>query len=141
MLNALFHAHSGLRYLVLLSAVAAVVVLAWGLATRQPFAKRQRIAVAAFTGVLDLQIVLGLLMVALGLFYPSLMGHMTMMLLAAAAAHGSSVLARKQADARRAHSMALIGVVLALAFIVLGIHSIGRSVLESRSMSTVESSR
>lgn len=141
MLNVLFQAHSGLRYLVLLAALAAVVVLAWGLATRQPFGRPARVATAAFGGLLDLQIVLGLLMVALGLFYPSLMGHMTMMLLAAASAHGLSVLARKQADPRRAHSMALIGVVMALLFIVFGIHSIGRGVLESRARPAAEASR
>lgn len=141
MLNVLFQAHSGLRYLVLLAAVAAIVVLAWGWAARQPFGKPARIASAAFGGLLDLQIVLGLLMVALGLFYPSLMGHMTMMLLAAVSAHGLSVLARKQADPRRAHSMALIGVVLALLFIYLGIGSIGRGVLESRATPTAEESR
>jgi len=141
MLNTLFQAHSGLRYLVLLAAVAAVVVLAWGLASRQPFGKPARIAVAAFTGLLDLQIVLGLLMVGMGLFYPSLMGHMTMMLLAAVAAHGLGVLARKQSDPRRAHSMALIGVALALLLIVLGIGAIGRGGLEGRATPSAEGTR
>lgn len=132
MLNGLFHAHSGLRYLVLLAALVAAVVLVMGLAGRKPYAKPARISVAAFTGLLDLQMLLGVGMVVFGIFYPSLIGHLTMMILAAAAAHGSSVLARQQQDARRAHGIALAGVVLALLLIVGGITAIGRGVFESR---------
>jgi len=127
MIDTLFHAHSGLRFLVLLAAVVALVVQAMGVFGRRPYERPSRISIAAFTGLLDLQIVLGIALVALGCFYGALMGHLMMMVLAAAAAHGCSVFARKQADGRRAHTVALVGVVLALLLMVGGIGAIGRS--------------
>lgn len=127
MINAIFHAHSGLRFLVLLAAVVALIVQALGVFGRQPYGRPSRISMAAFTGLLDLQVLLGIVMVVLGCFYGALMGHLMMMVLAAAAVHGCSVYARKQADGRRAHTVALVGVVLALALIVGGISAIGRS--------------
>jgi len=127
MINGIFHAHSGLRYLILLAAFAALVVMAMGAFGRRPFGKASRISLAVFSGLLDLQLLLGIAMVVLGCFYGALMGHMMMMILAIAAAHGMSVYARKQADPKRAHTIGLIGVVLALLLIVGGITSIGRS--------------
>jgi hypothetical protein len=127
MINGIFHAHSGLRYLVLIAAVAALVVMALGAFGRQPFGKASRISLAAFSGLLDLQILLGIAMVVMGCFYDALMGHLMMMILAAVAVHGLSVYARKQGDPRRAHTIGLVGVVLALGLIAGGIGAIGRS--------------
>src|SRR3954468_22491999 len=98
MIDAIFHAHSGLRFLVLLAAVVALVVQALGVFGSRPYGRPSRISMAAFSGLLDLQLLLGVAMVVLGCFYGALMGHMLMMLLAAAAQHGCSVYARKQAD-------------------------------------------
>ena len=131
MINGIFHAHSGLRYLVLLAAVAALIVLALGAFGRKPFGRPARIALAAFTGLLDLQILLGIVMVVLGCFYGALMGHLLMMVLAAGALHGCTAYARKQADGRRAHTVALVGVVLAVALIAGGISAIGRTPVTS----------
>ncbi|HEX5727355.1 MAG TPA: hypothetical protein VFX98_17920 [Longimicrobiaceae bacterium] len=127
----LFQAHSGLRYLVLLAAAVALVVLAYGYARRRPLDRAARIATAAFTGLLDLQVVLGIGLVLTGVFYPSLIGHMMLMLLAAGAAHGFSMAGRKSADARRGYLLALVGVALALGLMVAGIGAIGRGVLQS----------
>lgn len=127
MINGIFHAHSGLRYLVLLAAIVALIVTALGTFGRKPYERPSRISMAAFTGLLDVQILLGIVMVVMGCFYSQLMGHLMMMILAAVAAHGCSVYARKQADGRRAHTVALVGVVLALVLIVGGISAIGRS--------------
>jgi hypothetical protein len=140
MIDALFHAHSGLRFLVLLAAVVALVVQAMGLFGRRPYDRPSRLSMAAFTGLLDLQVLLGIALVALGCFYGPLMGHLMMMLLAAAAAHGCSVFARKQADGRRAHTVALVGVVLALLLIVVGIGAIGRSPVTSSGRPTCSAS-
>lgn len=129
-MNAVYYAHSGLRYLVLLAGLAALVALAYGMITRRsPGAARG--LTAAFTGLLDLQIVLGLVLVAMGIFYGALMGHLTMMLLAAIAAHVGSRLAKRAADERGATAMRLGGVVVALVLIVGGIMAIGRSVFGS----------
>ena len=132
MLTFLYHAHSGLRYLVLLAGLAAAVLLAMGLFSRRPFGNPARAAHAAFNGLMDLQLLLGIVMVAMGRFYPSLIGHMVMMVLAVAASHATSVLARKAPDARRAYSLGLMGVVVALALIVGGIMAIRSSPFESR---------
>ena len=136
MINAIFHAHSGLRYLVLLAGVAALVILALGISGSRPFDKRARIALAAFSGLLDLQILLGIAMVVLGCFFGALMGHLMMMILAAVAVHGCSVYARKQADARRAHTVGLVGVLLGLGLIAGGIAAIGRSPVSSSGQPT-----
>lgn len=136
MINGIFHAHSGLRYLVLLAGVAALIVTALGVFGRKPYERPSRIAMAVFTGVMDLQVLLGIAMVVFGCFYPALMGHLMMMVVAVAAAHGLSVYARKQADGRRAHTIALVGVVLALGLIVGGISAIGRTPFGSSGRAT-----
>lgn len=129
-MNALYHAHSGLRYLVLVAAVAALVVLAYGLATGRAL-RLARILPAAFTGLLDLQILLGIALVLGGLFPDAAVGHLVMMVLAAVAAHGSSILAQRSIDERRALVIRLGGIALAAVLIVGGVLALGRSVLGS----------
>ena len=137
-MNALYYAHSGLRYLVLLAGLLAVVVLATGLSGKRPFDRGGRGATAAFNGLLDLQIVLGVLLVALGRYYPQVIGHLMMMVLAAVVTHVASVFARKQPDVRKQYQLALAGVVIALVLIVLGIGAIGRGPFESRAIQALE---
>jgi heme A synthase len=124
MANMLFYAHSGLRFLVLLTAVLAIGVLLWGWSARRPFDRQSRAIVAVFGGVLDLQVVLGVLLVLTRPWYGALMGHLIMMIAAAFAAHGLTVYGRKQPDPRRAHMISLIGVALALLLILGGIMAI-----------------
>ncbi|MFL5382862.1 MAG: hypothetical protein ACJ8GN_10145, partial [Longimicrobiaceae bacterium] len=118
MIDAIFHAHSGLRYLVLLAAVVALIVQALGVFGRQPYGRPSRISLAVYSGLLDLQVALGLVMLVLGCFSGALMWHLLMMVLAIGALHGCKAYARKQADGRRAHTVALVGVVLAVALMV-----------------------
>lgn len=130
-MTGLFYGHSGLRYLVLLAGIAALAFYAYARATGRPVDRTSRIVGAVYTGLLDLQIVLGLLTMMMGIYYGALIGHMVMMLMAAAVAHGSAVLARGYADPRRNHAIRLAGVVVSLALIVGGILSIGRQVFGS----------
>lgn len=136
MIEMLFHAHSGLRYLVLLAALVALVMQALGAFGQKEYGRPSRISMSAFTGLLDLQMLLGLAMLVLGCFYGALIGHLMMMLLAIAAAHGASSFARKQADARRAHRISLAGVVVALLLVTGGIMSIGRTPITSSGQPT-----
>lgn len=131
MTTGLFYAHSGLRYLILLVGVAALVNSALALRSERPANAADRILTAAFSGLLDLQGLLGIGLIISGILYPALIGHIVMMVLAIVVAHGSSVLARKAADPRRGHAMRLAGVLGALVLIFGGIMSIGRSVLQS----------
>jgi hypothetical protein len=120
----IFQAHSGVRFLVLLAAVVAAALLLAGSRTGQPLGGAARKATAAFTGLLDLQILLGIATLMVRPFYGALIGHLVMMAAAAMAAHGLSVYARKQPDPRRVHLISLAGIVLALLLIVGGIMSI-----------------
>ena len=129
-MNALYHAHSGLRYLVLLAAVVAIVVLGYGLATGRRLAATRAVT-ASFTGLLDLQVLLGLALVLGGMFTDRATGHLIMMVLALVVAHGASMIAGKSTYERRELTVRLIGIVLSLAIIIGGIMAIGRSVLGS----------
>jgi hypothetical protein len=124
MQQALFHAHSGLRFLVLLAAVIAIAVLAWGWARRRGYTGASPASVTLFVGVLDLQVVIGVALTFLSPFYGALMGHLVMMLAAAAAVHALSAYARRRADGRQAHAIALAGVAVALLLVVGGIMAI-----------------
>jgi hypothetical protein len=123
-MDMIFYAHSGLRFLVLLSGVIAAAVLLWGWSAGRPLAGQSRAATAVFMGTLDLQILLGIGTVLTRPWYGALMGHLIMMIAAAMAAHGITVYGRKQADHKRAHLVSLVGVVLALLLILGGIMAI-----------------
>lgn len=124
---ALFHAHSGLRFLVLLVGVLSVVAFAAGLASGRPAGKWVRVAGAVFVSLVDLQILIGLTMVAMGRWYPQLAGHLVLMLAAAGLAHTTLVLNRRRSSP--GFVLPLLGVGGALALIALGILAINRGVL------------
>jgi hypothetical protein len=123
-MSVLFHAHSGLRFLVLLAGAVNLVMLAAALLQKKPYAKPHRAAGAAFAGLLHLQVILGLVMVAMGRYYPALVGHIVMMLLAAIAAQVTMSLNRRRATPTVA--LPLVGVVVALVCITGGVMAIGR---------------
>jgi len=127
-LNTLYHAHSGLRYVVLLAATAAVVALGYALFTGRSVRIASTLA-AAFTGLLDLQILLGVGLVIGGIFPDAVVGHLVMMVFAAVVTHASSIIGQRSSSERRELGIRLAGIVLALALIVGGILAIGRGVL------------
>jgi hypothetical membrane protein len=131
----LYHAHSGLRYLVLLAALVALLALAYALASGRG-ARAARILPGVFTGLLDLQILLGIGLVLVGVFPDAAVGHLVMMVLAAVVAHGASVLAKRASTVQREQVVRLAGIVIALALIIGGILALGRSVLGSAAMTT-----
>ena len=122
--NVLFQAHSGLRFLVLLAGGIALAMMVWGMSSPRPYAGQSRASMAVFAGALDLQVLLGIALLFLRPFYGALMGHILMLVAAVAVVHALSVFARKQEDARRAHTIGLAGVALALVLIVGGIMAI-----------------
>ncbi|MEO7522216.1 MAG: hypothetical protein ABIW79_10395 [Gemmatimonas sp.] len=135
-MNILYQAHSGLRYLVLLAGLAAIIALAIDLSNKRQSSMARGIA-AAFTGLLDVQLLLGIALVIGGVYYGALMGHLMMMILAVAAAHATSILAKREADAKKATIARLAGVIAALVLIVVGITAIGRNVMGSLPMTIV----
>jgi len=131
MLTGLLHAHSGLRYLVLLAGVAALIYSLYAVLTRRPYDRGVRVTAATFAGLLHLQILLGFFIVVSGRFSAQLIGHIFMMLLAAAAAQVPlSVLRRRPAE-ERTPMPHLVGTVIALLMIWGGVLSIGRGLLQS----------
>jgi hypothetical protein len=133
----LYMAHSGVRYLVLLSGLVALVVLLRGLVTGAAYGKPARISAASYAGLLSLQGILGIAMVIMGRWYGALMGHMAMMVLAIAAAQTLTGWGKRSPDAKRAHMLSLAGVVVSLLLIVGGIMAIGRHPLQSNAFQAV----
>jgi hypothetical protein len=125
----LFHAHSGLRYLVLLAGAASFLYSIVAAVTARPWDRGGRVLLTAFIGLLDLQVLLGLILVFVWPFYPALWGHIVLMVLAAIAAHFTSIMIRKRPPEGNHHLTAALGVVGALILLVGGISAIGRSVL------------
>jgi len=123
-MNTLLSIHSYLRYLVLLVGVVAVAYYAFGLATKRPVDKLVRILGSSFAGLLDTQILLGFIGVALGRYYPALIGHIVMMMLAAGLAHALLVMNRKRPNP--GYLLPLIGVGGALVLVAGGVFAIGR---------------
>ncbi|WP_434388569.1 hypothetical protein [Melittangium boletus] len=129
-MNVLFKAHSGLRYLVLVVGLLAVVYFVSGLVSKRPADKKVRILGSSFAGLLDTQILLGLVLLGSGWpFQPMLWGHLSLMLLAAVLAHVLLVVNRRRPQP--GFLLPLIGVGGALLLISLGILAIGRGVLGS----------
>ena len=129
-MNVLYQAHSGLRYLVLLAGLVALLVFAYGLITRRPVRGAPGFT-ATFTALLDVQFVLGAGLFLGGIVYDALMGHIAMMILAVVAANGAAMLAPRATTERQELAIRFAGVIIALVCIVIGILAIGRSVLGS----------
>ncbi len=121
-MKALLMSHSGLRYLVLLALVALLVACIVGITSRQPAGKAVRITGAAFVGLLDLQILLGLGVLATGVWYSALIGHIVMMVLAAGVAH--VMLAKNRRLPVPGYKLPLIGAIAAVVLVVGGIFAI-----------------
>ena len=121
----LFAAHSGIRYLVLFTGLIALAWFAWGKASGRPFTRPAPTLLAAFIGFLDIQALLGLVLLIGGHRPPEIWGHVVLMIAAVAFAHGMNK-RRKRAPGYGAPLLAVAG---ALVLIVVGILSIGRPIL------------
>ncbi len=125
----MLNAHSGFRYLVLLLGIVVIAYAAYGLATKRPYDARMRILATAFTGTLDLTVLLGLVHLFTSTYYPQLAGHITMMVLALAITHIVAVVQRRRPLASRTYGPHLVGTIVVLAIISFGILAIGRPIV------------
>lgn len=125
----LFQAHSGLRYLVLLAGLLALGYALFGLATGRRYGRGMRILGSAFAGLLHLQIVLGVAVIFAQGFYPALIGHITMMLFAAAVAQVTSSIMKRRPEEERSYAPHAVATAVALILIVGGIMAIGRPIV------------
>ncbi|NIP57458.1 MAG: hypothetical protein GWM92_04530 [Gemmatimonadetes bacterium] len=126
----LFHAHSGIRYLVLLLGVAALMYALFGLLTGRRYDRGMRILSAGFTGLLDLQIFLGVALLIFGRgFQMAIFGHIVLTVFAAAAVHVTSSVMKRRDPREKSYGPHAVGVGAALVLIVVGIMAIGRPIL------------
>jgi hypothetical protein len=114
--------HSIIRWLILFVGVAGILRAVWGYLSRLPYERIDNMLGAAFTGMLDLNALTGLILWIIlwsGGSRPPLMHPLTMMF-AVAVAHGGRGIARGREDRSR-HLMQGAGLVLSFGLILLGI--------------------
>ncbi len=131
MLTGLLHAHSGLRYLVLLAGVVALLYALYGVAGKRPYDKGMRITASAFGGLLHLQILLGFVLLVSGVFHAALIGHIFMMLAAAAVAQIPVSVQKRRPPEERSYLPHLVATAVALLLIWGGVASIGRGLFQA----------
>jgi hypothetical protein len=131
MLTGLLHAHSGLRYLILVAGVVALLYALFAVMTRRPYDRGLRATNAAFAGLLHLQVLLGFVLIVSGTFYPALIGHIFMMLFAAVTAQIPLSVMRRRAPEARTALPHLVAVAISLGLIWAGVTAIGRGLLTS----------
>lgn len=127
--NILFHAHSGLRYLVLLAGVLSLGYSLVAMLRSRPWDRPGRIMLVSFVGLLDLQVLLGVILVFVRVFYPALWGHLVMMVLAAVVAHIAAAINKRRPLETRSHLVAVLGTAGSLILIIGGLAAIGRPIL------------
>jgi vacuolar-type H+-ATPase subunit I/STV1 len=128
----LYYSHSGLRYLVLLAGLGLLVYAAVGLFTRATPGRPLRIVGAVFAGLLHTQVLLGLLMVALGRYYPQLIGHIVLMLLAAVLAQVALSVNRRRPTP--GWGLPLVAAAGGLGLIAAGVAAIGRGLFTTTAL-------
>lgn len=131
-MSPLFQAHSGIRFLVLLVGVVAVILCALGEVQKKEFGKAARIACSAFVGMMHLQVLVGIAVAVTGPWYGALYGHVALM--AGATLLAQVTVSRNRRLPKPGHRLPLIGVGGALLMIVIGISAIGRSPLGMTAM-------
>jgi uncharacterized membrane protein YphA (DoxX/SURF4 family) len=120
----LFILHSTLRWLIVLVALIAIVKFARGLSQQRAFDGMSRGLTAAYSGLIDLQVLIGILLLVLRgpLGTPQIV-HGILMIAAAVVAHLSARW-RGAPDTLR-YRMNLLMVVLSLLLIVFGVGVLG----------------
>ena len=126
----LLHAHSGFRYLVLFLGILVILYAAYGIATGAGYDKKMKILSAAFTGVLDVTILLGFMNILFSVgFYPQLGGHIVMMVRAATVAHRVHGIMKRRPAEQQTFAPHRVGALVALGRVAAGIMAIGQPIV------------
>ncbi|MBL8952027.1 MAG: hypothetical protein JNK82_14685 [Myxococcaceae bacterium] len=120
----LYQLHSGLRFVVLLVGLTLVAMCFAGLMQKAPFTKAGRIVGAVFSGLLQLQLLVGVALLTVWPWVPRNIGHIVMMV--AAVGLAMVMLRKNRKSAQPNWVRPLIGVGGALVLIAAGIVAIGR---------------
>jgi heme A synthase len=111
--------------------ILGLVYFVYAVTMRKANPRAGKIVSSVFVGLLDLQGVTGLLAVALGLYYPALLGHVFTMIGAIAAAHIFTAMAKSSSDPHRANQLRLMAFATALLLITVGVLAIGRALFST----------
>ncbi len=127
----LFAAHSGLRFLVLLASLFVVLYALVGHFGKREYSAAMARLATVFAGLLHLQVLIGFVMLFTRPFYNAIIGHLFLMLMAAAVAQLTSSVVKRRPQEEKTYGPHLVGAVVALALVAAGILAIGRGVLQS----------
>jgi len=120
-MSTLMAIHGMIRWLVALVAVVAIVRFVMGWLRQMPYAGMDRGLMSGYTGLLDLNFLLGLIILIFGGgFTVPRTEHAVTMLIAIAIAHSSATW-RKSEDAQKKFRNNLVVVVVSLLLIFLGV--------------------
>ena len=136
----LLHAHSGLRYLILLAAFIVVIKSLIGWLGNTSYSKFDKILAPAYVGLMHLQLLLGIILYFISPFVTYDMGdkvssywsveHITIMLLAVLAAQVGRSISKKKEDARLKFRFQAIFFGVSILLVFIGLASIpGRGIL------------
>lgn len=122
-MNILLEIHSGLRWIIVAVGLGAIIKFLIGMARKGEFDKIDRGLSSGFSGLLDLQVMLGLLYFFItgfgGVgFPPYRIEHLVTMLIAAVVGHAPSIFKK----APRKHAVAFYSVIGAMILIVIGVY-------------------
>ena len=127
----LYAAHSGIRFLVLLAGFVVILYGLWGMIGKRAYEPLMARLATAFTGLLHLQILIGLAVLFTRPFGSQLIGHILMMVLAAVVAQGTTSVMKRRPDEQKTYAPHVVGALLALGLVAGGIMAIGRGVFQS----------
>ena len=122
-MNFLLMVHSILRWLIVLAGLLALIQFLIGWAQKKAYSKMARGLSAGFSGLMDLQALLGLIYLLVTGFsgegFPAhRIVHAVVMLLAAAAAHAPAMFRKREANP---HLVGLLAVLGALVLVAVGV--------------------
>jgi hypothetical protein len=123
------NAHSGMRYLVLLLGVLTAGYALVGVVRKTPVDNAGLLLLRLFTAAIDIQVLLGIVTLITGRFFGALMGHILMMIAAAAVAHLGAVRLKKAEPTARGYGMLLAAALIPLALMIAGILAIQRPIV------------
>lgn len=129
MLDFAFTAHFYVRYLVLLAAIVTALYASAGLTRKGNVDRGGIILLRGFAALVDIQVVLGILTLVSRPFYPPLIGHLVLMIAAAAVVHLGLVRLKQAVPERRTWAMLLMAALIPLLLMFAGILAIQRPII------------
>lgn len=119
----LLEIHSGLRWIIVVVGLIATIKFLIGMARKEAFSKMDRGLSSGFSGLIDLQVTLGLIYFLItgfsGMGFPLFrIEHTVTMLIAAVVAHGPSIFKK----AANRHAVAFYSILGAMILIVISIY-------------------